>query len=264
MHGVDLKSMRNILLTFDVEEFDLPLEYGISISINEQMTIGEKGLDAINEILEDGNIHCTLFTTANFASRFPQNIFELSQRHEIASHAFFHSSFEKDDLIKSRLELEEITSKKVFGLRMPRMKKIEVSWIKEAGYKYDSSINPTWIPGRYNNLSKPRTIYMESGVPKIPVSVSPNFRVPLFWLAFKNLSYTYFKRIALQTLKKDGYLSLYFHPWEFTDLTSYKLPNMVKRKSGRELLDRLKQLIGDLKNEGNFITMNSFLDKKTF
>jgi hypothetical protein len=66
----------------------------------------------------------------------------------------------------------------------------------------------------------------------------------------------------LQTLKKDGYLSLYFHPWEFTDLSGYKLPHMVKRKSGTELLEKLKQLIGDLKNEGNFITMNSFLDKK--
>ena len=254
--------MHEILLTFDVEEFDLPLEYGIAISIDEQMEVGKKGLDAINGILEDDDVLCTLFTTANFALRFSENIYGLSQRHEIASHTFSHSSFEKDDLIKSRLELETITSKEIFGLRMPRMKKIDTSWIKEAGYKYESSVNPTWIPGRYNNLSKPRTLYMESGVPKIPVSVSPNFRVPLFWLAFKNFPYYYFKRIALQTLKRDGYLSLYFHPWEFTDLSNSKLPGMVKRKSGTALLDKLNQLIGDLKNEGNFITMNSFLDKK--
>jgi peptidoglycan/xylan/chitin deacetylase (PgdA/CDA1 family) len=254
--------MADILLSFDVEEFDLPLEYGIPISKDEQMSVGKKGLDEISKFLKETDILCTLFTTANFALHFPTQIAELSQRHEIASHTFFHSSFEKDDLLKSRLELETITSKKVYGLRMPRMKKIEGSWIKDAGYKYDSSINPTWIPGRYNNLSKPRTIYMESGVPKIPVSVSPNFRIPLFWLAFKNFPYFYFKRTALQTLKKDGYLSLYFHPWEFTDLSSYKLPNMVKRTSGKELLDKLKQLIGSLKNEGDFITMNSFSDKK--
>ena len=254
--------MADILLSFDVEEFDLPLEYGIRISKDEQMAVGKKGLDEISEILKDTQISCTLFTTASFALNFPTQIAELSQRHEIASHTFFHSSFEKDDLIKSRLELETITSKKIFGLRMPRMKKIEASWIKDAGYKYDSSINPTWIPGRYNNLSKPRTIYMESGVTKIPVSVSPNFRIPLFWLAFKNFPYFYFKRIALQTLKNDGYLSLYFHPWEFTDLGGYKLPNMVKRKSGKELLNKLNQLISSLKNEGDFITMNSFSDKK--
>lgn len=256
--------MNEILLTFDVEEFDLPLEYGITISDNEQMKVGKNGLDAINEILEDDDIHCTLFTTANFAMRFPEQVYRLSQRHEIASHTFFHSSFDKKDLKNSLDVLESITLKKVFGIRMPRMKKIDMEWIKEAGYKYDSSVNPTWIPGRYNNLSKPRKYYLESGILRVPVSVSANFRIPLFWLAFKNFPYSYFKRIAIQALKKDGYLSLYFHPWEFTDLSDYKLPNMVKRKSGKELLDKLTQLIGDLKNEGNFITMNSFLDKKTF
>ncbi len=254
--------MNEILLTFDVEEFDLPLEYGIPISIEEQMKVGKKGLDAINEIFEDPDIRCTLFTTAAFASQFPESIVHLSKKHEIASHTYYHSSFQKDDLKNSRLVLEKITSQKVFGLRMPRMKKIDAVWIQEAGYKYDSSVNPTWIPGRYNNLTKPRTMYKECGFPKIPVSVSPNFRIPLFWLAFKNFPYSYFKRLALQTLKKDQYLSLYFHPWEFTDLNDYKLPWMTKKKSGTELLDRLKRFLEEMKNEGHFITMNSFLNKK--
>ncbi|MEO5907892.1 MAG: polysaccharide deacetylase family protein [Ginsengibacter sp.] len=254
--------MMKILLTFDVEEFDLPMEYGIAISNDEQMAVGKKGLDAINEVLEDADIQCTLFTTANFALHFPENIFKLSQRHEIASHTYFHSSFKQEDLKNSRLALENITLKKVFGLRMPRMKKIKPGWIIEAGYSYDSSINPTWIPGRYNNFSKPRILFMDSGLSKIPVSVTPNLRIPLFWLSFKNFPYQYFKRIALQTLKHDGYLSLYFHPWEFTDLSNYNLPGMVKSKSGIELLDRIKRLISDLKNEGDFITMNSFLGTK--
>lgn len=255
--------MNEILLTFDVEEFGLPAEYGISISEEEQMSIGKNGLDAIDEILEDANICCTLFTTANFALRFPKQISELSQRHEIASHTFFHSSFKQDDLKDSLVALETITSKKVFGLRMPRMEKISASWIKEAGYKYDSSMNPTWIPGRYNNLSEPRTIYAESGLLKIPVSVSPNFRVPLFWLSFKNFPYPWFRNAALRTLKKDGYLSLYFHPWEFVNLNGYKIPPMIKRKSGNELIEKLNRLISDLKDEGDFISMNSFVEKKS-
>ena len=254
--------MNEILLTFDVEEFDLPLEYGIPISDDEQMAVGKKGLEAINEILEDEDIHCTLFTTANFALRFPKQISGLSQRHEIASHTFFHSSFKQDDLKNSLVALENITSKKVYGLRMPRMRKISPSWIKEAGYKYDSSMNPAWIPGRYNNLSKPRRIYTELGLTKIPVSVSPNFRVPLFWLSFKNFPYVWFRNIALKTLKKDGYLSLYFHPWEFVDLNQYKIPSMIKRKSGDELIEKLNRLISDLKDEGDFISMNSLICKK--
>ncbi len=251
-----------ILLTFDVEEFDLPLEYGIAISMNEQMAVGKNGLDVITEILDDPKINCTLFTTANFALKFPAKIADLSSKHEIASHTFFHSSFKQEDLKNSRQVLESIISKKVYGLRMPRMKKINAGCIKQAGYTYDSSINPTWIPGRYNNIRMPRTYYVENGITKVPVSVSANFRIPLFWLAFKNFPYSYFKRIALQTLKKDGYLSLYFHPWEFADLTKYDLPIIVKRKSGNELLEKLKRFIADMKKEGEFIPVKSFLEDK--
>ncbi len=256
------KQAYSILLTFDVEEFDLPLEHGIAISIDEQMAVGKKGLDVITEILDDPEINCTLFTTANFALKNPAKIADLSTKHEIASHTFFHSSFKQEDLKNSRQVLEDIISQKVYGLRMPRMKKINTGCIKQAGYTYDSSINPTWIPGRYNNIRMPRTYYVENGITKVPVSVSANFRIPLFWLSFKNFPYSYFKRIALQTLKKDGYLSLYFHPWEFADLTKYNLPTIVKRKSGNELLEKLNKFIIDLKKEGEFTTMNGFLEKQ--
>jgi len=34
-----------ILISFDVEEFDMPLEYNFPISIESQMEIGKKGLE---------------------------------------------------------------------------------------------------------------------------------------------------------------------------------------------------------------------------
>lgn len=254
--------MHKILLSFDVEEFDLPLEYGTPITGEEQLDIGKKGLDALDEILKSQNIQCTLFTTANFAKHFPSKILQLSKSHEISSHTFYHSSFKKEDLKNSRLALENIISKNIYGLRMPRMKKINPSWLKEAGYRYDSSVNPTWIPGKYNNLSLPRSLYPQKEIIEIPISVSPNFRIPLFWLSFKNFPYVYYKKMATQCLRNDGYLCIYFHPWEFIDLKQYRIPAMIKRKSGNELLEKLNRLISDLKNEGDFISMNSFLDKK--
>ncbi len=252
---------KTILLSFDVEEFDLPLEYGINFPLAEQMAVAKEGLENIDKILMDKIISCTLFTTANFARQFPEKIASLSGDHEIASHTFYHSSFSREDLLHSRQVLENIISKKVFGLRVPRMKKIDAGWIKEAGYSYDSSINPTWIPGRYNNIRSPRTSYIENGITRMPASVSANFRIPLFWLAFKNLPYTYYKKLALDTLKKDGCLSLYFHPWEFTDLSNYSIPKFIKRKSGIELLNKLNRLVADLKNEGEFLTIHSFLSR---
>ncbi|MEO6220423.1 MAG: polysaccharide deacetylase family protein, partial [Ginsengibacter sp.] len=111
------KHNRHILLTFDLEEFDLPVEYGIKINEDEQMAMGKKGLDEINEILDYNSMNCTIFTTANFALRYPSQVAALSTDHEIASHTFFHSSFKRCDLKNSRQVLEDIVSKKVNGIR---------------------------------------------------------------------------------------------------------------------------------------------------
>ncbi len=245
------------ILTFDVEEFDLPLEYNQPLDMAEQMQVGKAGLDAIESILE--NINCTLFTTANFANTFPSSIKNLSLNHEIASHTFYHSSFKNEDLLQSKIALEKIIEKKVFGLRMPRMRKIEMAEVINAGYKYDSSINPTYLPRRYNNLNLPRTIYQQEGMIRVPASVSPIMRLPLFWLAFKNYPYWFFKKLCIDTLKKDGYLSLYFHPWEFTDITKYTLPNYTKKPNGKVLLNNLQLLIKDLQQHSTFITMQDYL-----
>ena len=64
--------------------------------------------------------------------------------------------------------------------------------------------------------------------------------------------------LALQTLKKDGYLCLYFHPWEFTAIDNYGLPGYTKKVNSAPLLDRLQRLVFDLKKEANFISMNRF------
>ncbi|MBV9986369.1 MAG: polysaccharide deacetylase family protein [Chitinophagaceae bacterium] len=250
---------RYVLLSFDVEEFDMPLEYGFPITAEEQMELGKKGLDAIGSVLDDEAVQTTLFTTANFAQHFPSDIRRLAERHEIASHTFYHSSFRTEHLLQSREKLEEISGKKITGLRMPRMKKVAMTDVIQAGYGYDSSINPTWLPGRYNNLHLPRTVYMDQGMKRMPASVSPGLRIPLFWLSFKNLPYPVFRWLAMQTLKKDGYLCLYFHPWEFIDISKYGLPAYTRRPDGEVLLTRLRRLIADLKPHAQFTPIRNFL-----
>jgi peptidoglycan/xylan/chitin deacetylase (PgdA/CDA1 family) len=251
---------RSILMSFDAEEFDMPLEYGDHITIADQMDTGYNGLLKIKEVLAASNIPVTLFTTANFAENFPAIIKELSLSHEIASHTYYHSSFETPHLKESRLVLEKITGKKVTGLRMPRMKKILPKDVIDAGYRYDSSLNPTWLPGRYNNLDKPRRAFVDNGLPRIPASVSLFLRVPLFWLSFKNLSYSLYLKLVLHALRKDGYVCLYFHPWEFVDLGRFKMPGYTKKPCGDILLEKLERLIIDLKKEAQFITMDSFVN----
>lgn len=254
-----MKSERKILLSFDVEEFDLPLEYGQTIPSDEQLQVGYRGLTAIAPLLDTSGICTTLFTTAFFAQHYPEKIKQLSSAHEIASHSFYHSTFNENDLQTSREVLEAITGNAVSGLRMPRMRKVAPAAVLDAGYTYNSSINPTWVPGRYNNLHLPRHPFAEEKILQFPVSVTPHLRIPLFWLAFKNLPYPVFLKLALQTLAHDGYLCLYFHPWEFTDIDSYPIPAYLKRNSKEKLLQKLLRLVKDLSNEGNYMRMDDFI-----
>jgi hypothetical protein len=67
----------------------------------------------------------------------------------------------------------------------------------------------------------------------------------------------------MQTLEKDGYVCLYFHPWEFIDINQLGLPAFTSKLCGQQLLDRLDQLILDLKLKGyEFSTIRDFLSKK--
>lgn len=255
-----MSKQRLILASFDVEEFDMPLEYQHSIDVAEQMRVGYEGLQQMMQVVDaHANFKGTFFTTANFAKEYPSDIQRISGLHEIASHTYFHTDFEVAHLLQSREKLEEITGKPVYGLRMPRMRPVAMKDVAEAGYLYDSSVNPTWIPGRYDNRHKPRTLYREEGMLRLPASVSPRWRIPLFWLLFKNSPYSVFKSLTLQTLRNDGYVCLYFHPWEFTDIRAYGLPGYTRRWCGVQLCDRLNRLLRDLSAEGEFATIYEML-----
>jgi peptidoglycan/xylan/chitin deacetylase (PgdA/CDA1 family) len=250
-----------ILLTFDLEEFDLPLEYGLPISEEEQIAVSNTGIQRLTKLLSKYNIPATFFTTSFYASKNKELIKNLSASHEIASHSKNHSSFKDSDLPDSKMELEQITGKSVNGFRMPRFAKVDKTKIKSAGYYYDSSINPTFIPGRYNNIQTPRKFYTdnESNLIEIPVSVSPVIRFPLFWLSFKNIPFQLYLSWCRRTIRKDSYLNLYFHPWEFADLESFKIPAYIKDPSGNVLIERFEKLISGLKETGDFSTISSFL-----
>jgi peptidoglycan/xylan/chitin deacetylase (PgdA/CDA1 family) len=248
-----------LLLSFDVEEFDMPVEYGQIIPEQEQLQVGYKGLEALMNVINTSSIEGTFFTTANFAQHFPDAIRNISNKHEIASHTFYHSHFKTEDLLQSKKKLEEIILKPVQGLRMPRMQKPAMLDVRQAGYVYDSSINPSFVPGRYNNLHLPRVSYYENEVLRFPVSVSPILRIPLFWLSFKNFPYQFYLNLAKRSLKKDGYVCLYFHPWEFIDLKDYNIPAYTKRLAGERLQQRLRKLISDLQPYGDFISMQKYI-----
>lgn len=249
--------MNSILLSFDLEEFDIPEEFGQKLSDEEKLRVTNEGLKPLLTLLDKYNTTATFYTTAFFAERNEALIKTISEKHEIASHGYYHSSFKSEDIATSKQVLERITNKKVNGYRMARLQPFDISLLEKAGYLYDSSLNPTFLPGRYNNLGKPKLPFKQNNIWILPTSVS-TFRIPLFWISFKNFPQSIYTSTAKGVLNKSHYLNLYFHPWEFANISGYKLPNYVKRISGNALLAKFEKLLVALKENGNYITATEY------
>ena len=241
-----------IYLSFDIEEFDMPKEYGYDIAFERQIAISRKGLTAILDLLKKHQMHATFFSTVVFAQQVPDLINRLIEEgHELASHTYYHSDFENEHLKRSKEALEQQFGVTVEGLRMPRMLEVSAEEVKKADYRYNSSVNPTFLPGRYNKLHVPKRFFNENGLWQIPTAVSW-FRFPLFWLSFHNLPLWLYKFLLKRSVKSIGYAALYFHPWEFTDLhqKEFNFPAYVMRNSGEKMIARFDSLLTFIKQQG--------------
>lgn len=253
------------MLTFDLEEFDIPEEYGQKVSETDQMQVTLRGMEGVLSVLDKHHIRATFFTTGHFAAENPALIRHLAQRHEIASHALRHAPshvFCESDIEDSRRILETVSGQIVSGFRMPRLKPFDKAALLRQGFRFDSSLNPTWLPGRYNLLGESPLPSVTDGLIELPCSTTPWLRFPLFWLSFKNLPLSIYAWLCALTLQKRGNLMLYFHPWEFADLSAYKLPFYVKKPDGDKLTTKLDKLIVALKKRNAaFVTCNTFCDQ---
>lgn len=243
-----------VLLSFDAEEFDLPLEFGRALPEAEQFALARQGWERVVALVDELAVPTTFFTTVRFAESVPAAIRKLHPRHEIASHGWQHTGWNPGDAARSRQRLGELRGTDVTGFRAPRFRALPTAELRSAGYRYDSSMNPTWLPGRYCNLRSPRRPFVRDGLVIIPAAVSPRLRVPLFWLGFKHLPLPLYLRFARAALRDTGFLSLVFHPWEYADLPAGIAPRYAIRPCGAVLLSRLRRMLEGLRPFSRFTT----------
>ena len=252
-----------VLLSFDVEEFDLPREHGGEISLKEGVKVSADGLVKILELLKRSEVRATFFVTGNFASARPDLTREiLEDGHEVACHGVDHFEPRASDVEESKKIVEKVAGCKVSGYRQPRMFKIDYAELLKCGYLYDSSVNPAWVPGRYNHRDVPRKMFEKGGIMEVPVSVATAIRVPLFWLSLHLFPVSVYLTGVRESLKKTGYFATYFHPWEFSDLLKGygAVPSYIKLNSGEKMVARLEKVILKLKkSKCDFVTYQDYV-----
>ena len=116
----------------------------------------------------------------------------------------------------------------------------EVRAITKEGIRYSSSIFPSYLPGRYNNLRFPRQpfIYHGEGLLEIPMSVIPWIRLPLTASHLNLLGWPFYRGL-LTVFGYPPLLNICTHLYDFTDVSAYNsLP--AKEKIGYARTRRLK------------------------
>jgi hypothetical protein len=149
----------------------------------------------------------------------------------------------------------------VAGFRSPFCKLNEkiFSLLEKLGYKYDSSIHPTIIPGYYHNQSCPLDPYFpdrenilsrgNSRVLEMPISVIPLLRFPISWWWMRNFGVWLTCLGTKINLLQRRNVVLYFHAWEFVKNPQIgKIPSHLTRKTGKPCLSALNEFIKRFEN----------------
>lgn len=191
----------------------------------------ERNLDLILAMLHDQSARATFFTLGWIAERYPRAVRSIvDQGHELASHGYSHQRVSDQsphtflaDIRLAKAVLEDIGGVQISGYRAPsfsvgRQCPWAASCIREAGYRYSSSIYPI-RHDHYGAPDAPRFAYEPCpGLVEIPVTTAHVLRRN--WPAggggyFRLLPYTVSKWFIERVNRRDGKSAIfYFHPWE--------------------------------------------------
>jgi len=270
--------MHNVM-SIDVEDYFQVASLAESISVSEWDTIAPRVVDntyRLLDLFDRYEIKATHFVLGWVAERFPELVKEIDSRgHEVASHGYSHQliynqspELFKNETIKSKSILEDITGKEVLGYRAASYSITNKSlWaldiLVETGFKYDSSIFPV-KHDRYGISNSPRDPYILTTPSEhkiiefplstykildysLPVSGGGYFRLYPYWL-----SRYFFKQIN----KKNKPFAFYLHPWEVDpDQPRVDASWLSKFRHYNNLdvcLNRLESLLNDF----DFMTMD--------
>ncbi|MEO8601706.1 MAG: polysaccharide deacetylase family protein [bacterium] len=244
--------MKPLLLTFDLEEFDLGVEWGRPLAIADQIDVTARGLTRLVPLLEAHRVCATFFTTAVFAQARGDLLRGLADAgHEVAVHGLAHQDdYGQMDAVTAVKRLEQARAivelaagGRAAGIRTPHLRPCPADRLRAAGFDYDASPHPTWVPTRYNGLRLPRRPWRDSGLLRVPISVLPGCRVPVSFVWYRAVGKR-LRPLALAAASRGApYLHLYFHPWEAEDIRRYGAPAWLAVGTGAAFVTALEALL---------------------
>jgi peptidoglycan/xylan/chitin deacetylase (PgdA/CDA1 family) len=221
--------MKNITITVDVEEDCPPM-----LASTRGM---EEGLPKLLDLFKKEGVKATFFVTGMMAEQYPDLICRIPREgHELGCHGYTHARFDRMEKEEARVALKQAGKvlkqfeRKMVSFRAPNLQfpKNYLKLLEEEGFLYDSSLAAYKPP-----FFQSRT---ESKIIRIPATITSSFlRLP--------------PEIFLPLLKCSKAPVIFFHPWEFVDMSDTPIRLDCKFNTGEKALQNLKTLIHTLKVE---------------
>lgn len=275
-----MPSSRNIL-SIDLEEWYHPeyVRYKVPLEKEERIT---KSLKKTLDLLQEYNIKATHFILGELAERHPEIVEQITEKeHEIAFHGHNHAPlFKKNaELLKQEIEnFRGIVNDKCIGFRAPSFSlnnktKWALKVLKDAGFKYDSSVFPMKVP-LYGVRGAPTRPYRPSMLdvsnedeasdlwefPPLVYTLT-GLRIPAgggFYLRFLPLSLV--KR-AIRKLNKHGFPAvLFFHNWELDSETPRLKIGLYRSFVTYHNLEEMEKRLRSVISEFEFTNFRDYME----
>jgi peptidoglycan/xylan/chitin deacetylase (PgdA/CDA1 family) len=256
-----------LLLSFDAEGFDLPLEWGRPLPLESQLDATATGIARLLPVLASHDARATFFVTGALARDRPQLVASLTAAgHEVGVHGLDHQDdygalAAHDAIARLRVAREFVqrASEQVAeGVRTPHLLPCPANRLRAAGFIYDASSHPTWVPGRYNHLRQPRRPWWEDGLLRLPISVIPVVRWPVSFVWYRAVGLYVGRWSAHLAASGTPYLQLYFHPWEAVDVHALGAPHWLSVRTGAAFIRVLDDLLTWSAPRYRSITLGTF------
>ncbi|OIO40649.1 hypothetical protein AUJ10_02275 [Candidatus Pacearchaeota archaeon CG1_02_31_27] len=218
------------------------------------------GNEKLLYLFDKHNIKSTFFITGFFAENEKLQVKEIAKKHEIASHGYSHDYWKnkkldiEKDIKKSKEILEKISGKRIIGFRSPQMQFSEqlIKSLEKLNFKYDSSLHPSFIPGKYSNQNLPIKPFKPFNyeIIEFPAAVFPTTRLPVSWTVFRNMPSAWINSAVKGLLKREINPVIYIHSWEFIKFKRRGVPFYVTAQTGNKFYRKLENFIKYWENKG--------------
>lgn len=216
----------------------------------------EEGVPRLLELFADEAVPATFFCTGDVARRYPGTVEALVRGgHELGCHGDSHRRFSAMTEAEARAEIEASSETlrrhyPVSSFRAPNLD-LPVRFVKllaAARYRLDSS------QGRHKQGSYLVRPHTQDGVRRVPASISPSpLRTPA---PVRNALCRLLGALGDPAV-------LFFHPWEFVDMTQTPIPWDCRVRTGEPALHHLRETIRHFRGRGaRFVRMQDLADEK--